>query len=227
MKTHFTQTKVNSIEADPNKQTMKIHFTQSIVNSIKADPNKRKWYTDDQIQNLKLYVGKTGVKTWLLYYYDDNGKKICLKLGPADKLTVTQARDLAKDYGGRIVRGEKVKTQKPTDKLTYGEFLKSYYIEWVENNRKSGKETIKSINRAFGFLMEKPLDELSIIEIEQWRTKLKNQNKKASTINRLVVALKASVNWAVKREIIEENPLSRLERLKEKDSNYSRGYLKA
>jgi hypothetical protein len=87
---------------------MKTHLTQSYVSSLKPDPEKPIWITDDEIKNLKLYVGTSGSKVWYLYYYDANGKKASKKLGGADKLTVVQARSLAQDVGGRVIRGENV-----------------------------------------------------------------------------------------------------------------------
>jgi integrase len=118
-----------------------------------------------------------------------------------------------------------VKKEKPASKFTYSDFLKGYYEPWVTSHRKSGKETMRSINAAFGFLMSQPMEDLSIIELEQWRTKRMQEGRKAATINRLVVALKASVNWAVNHDLIKENPLARLERLKERDSNVKVRYL--
>jgi hypothetical protein len=67
---------------------MKIHLAQSYVSSLKPDPDKPIWITDDEIKNLKLYVGTGGSKVWYLYYYDADGKKASKKLGGADKLTV-------------------------------------------------------------------------------------------------------------------------------------------
>jgi integrase len=204
---------------------MKTHLTQSYVSSLKPDPEKPIWITDDEIKNLKLYVGTSGSKVWYLYYYDTNGKKASKKLGGADKLTVAQARSLAQDVGGRVIRGENVKKEKPAPKFTYGDFLKNHYEPWVTSQRKSGMETMRSINAAFGFLMSQPLEDLSSIELEQWRTKRIREGRKAATINRLMVALKASINWAVNHDLIKENPLARMGRLKESDSNVKVRYL--
>jgi integrase len=204
---------------------MKTHLTQSYVSSLKPNPEKPVWITDDEIKNLKLYVGTGGSKVWYLYYYNADGKKASKKLGGADKLTVAQARMLAQDVGGRVIRGENVKKEKPVPKFTYGDFLKQHYEPWVISHRKSGQETMRSINAAFGFLMSQPVEDLSSIELEQWRTKRMREGRKAATINRLIVALKASVNWAVNHDLIKENPLSRLYRLKETDSNVKIRYL--
>ena len=204
---------------------MRKHLTQSYVSSLMANPKKALWITDDEIKNLKLYVGTGGSKVWYLYFYDANGKKSSKKLGGADKLTVVQARLIAQDVGGRVIRGENVKKERPVPKFTYGDFLKQYYEQWVTSHRKSGQETMNSLNSAFGFLMDQPLEDLSSIELEQWRTNRLREGRKAATINRLMVALKASVNWAVNHDLIKENPLARLGRLKESDSNVKVRYL--
>jgi integrase len=204
---------------------MKAHLTQSYVSSLKPNPGKPLWITDDEIKKLKLYVGTGGSKVWYLYYYDLDGKKASKKLGAADKLTVAQARMLAQDVGGRVIRGESVKKEKPTPKLTYGEFLRDHYEPWVTANRKTGRETIQIIKSSFGFLMPRPIAELSVLEIEQWRTKRLSEGRKAATLNRQITALQATLSWAFDREIIERKPLEKLGRLSEADSDKKVRYL--
>jgi integrase len=204
---------------------MKAHLTQSYVSSLKPNPDKPIWITDDEIKNLKLYVGTSGTKVWYLYYYGADGKKASKKLGPADKLTVAQARSLAQDVGGRVIRGENVKKEKPTSKLTYGEFLSNHYEPWVTANRKTGHETMQILKSSFGFLMSKPIAELSVMEIEQWRTKRIQEGRKAATLNRQITALQATLGWAFDYEIIEKKPLEKLGRLSEADSEKKVRYL--
>ena len=204
---------------------MKAHLTQSYVSSLKPNPDKPFWITDDEIRNLKLYIGTGGSKVWYLYYYGSDGKKASKKLGAADKLTVAQARELAQDVGGRVIRGENVKKEKPAPKLTYGEFLRDHYKPWVIANRKTGQETMQILNSTFGFLMQRPIAELSVMEIEQWRTKKMAEGRKAATLNRQVTALKATLSWALDREFIERKPLEKLGRLSEADSERKVRYL--
>jgi integrase len=204
---------------------MKTHLTQSYVSSLKPNPDKALWITDDEIKNLKLYVGTSGAKVWYLYYYGSDGKKASKKLGAADKLTVAQARMLAQDVGGRVIRGENVKKEKPSPKLTYGEFLRIHYEPWVTANRKTGRETIQILNSAFGFLMSRPIAELSVMEIEQWRTKRIKEGRKAATLNRQIVALQSTLSWALDHELIERKPLEKLDRLSEADSEKKVRYL--
>jgi integrase len=62
------------------------------------------------------------------------------------------------------------------------------------------------------------MDQDTIGQVEQWRTKRKKSGLKSSSLNRRITALKAAINWAVKRDIIESNPLVKIERLSERDT---------
>jgi len=84
---------------------------------------------------------------------------------------------------------------------------------------------MKAIKSTFSFLLIKPLEDLSSLEIEQWRTKRTCEGRKAATINRQLSALQASISWGVKHDIIKENPLKRLGRLQEHDSDTKIRYL--
>ena len=203
---------------------MKIKFTQSYIGSIKTT-GKAFWITDEGCPNLRLFVGASGSKTWYALYRDDNGNKQSHKLGSVNALTVAQARDMVKDVAGRLVRGESVKKEKPTPKLTYGELLSGFYEPWVIANRRTGRETMKILNNTFSFLLQRPIEDLSTLILEQWRTKRIGEGRKAATLNRVVVALKASINWAVEHEIIKENPIAKLRPLREDDSDKKIRYL--
>lgn len=203
---------------------MPVRLTQSYVNSIKPDPDKPRWITDAVAQNLKLYVGTSGTKVWYVYYRE-NGRKASHKLGPAGEvLTVAMARDMANDFLAQIAKGENPKKKK-NQRIRLGDFLTDVYAPWVIVNRKSGTETVKMLHAAFGFLFNRNIEDLKIIEIEKWRMERLGSGSKASTINRLVAALHSALNWAVKRNIIETNPLQRLESLQEHDSDVMVRYL--
>ena len=199
-------------------------LTQSYVNSIRPNPEKPIWITDSVTQNLKLYVGTSGVKVWYVYYRV-NGKKGSHKLGLAGEvLTVAEAREMARDFLARIARGENPKKD-DAKKVTLGDFLNNVYGPWVTTNLKSGKATMNMLRSSFGFLFPRPMAELTPMEIERWRTKRSTNDLKGSSINRLMGALQSALNWAVKRSLIEANPLRRLERLPEHDSDEKVRYL--
>ncbi len=202
---------------------MKAHLTQSNISTFKPK-DKPYWITDDGFKNLRLYVGSAG-KTWYACYRDEaDGKNKSHKLGSAETLTVAQAREQAKEFGAKLIRGEVTKKEKPTPKTTL-QNLFDVYEPWVMSNRRSGDATINMIRSAFGFLLDRNIDELTLIEIEKWRMERIQSGSKASTVNRLMTALQAMLNWGVKRNIIQANPFTRLEHMQEHDSDAKVRYL--
>ena len=195
---------------------MAAKFTQKYLASIKAT-GKAQWFTDAGFKNLRLYVGAAGNKTFFVSYRDKNGKKSSYKLGSADFLTVAEAQDKAHDFLARLAKGDELdkKTQK---KLQLGEFIETHYGPWVEVNRNTGKQTMYIFRSALRFLFELPIEEITMSDLEKWRTKRLSEGVKAATVNRQTAVLKSALNWGVNQGIIEENPLTRLKRLQERDS---------
>jgi site-specific recombinase XerD len=201
---------------------MKEQFTQSYLAKIKVT-GKGFWITDEGLPNLRLYVGAKGAKTWYVSYRK-NDKKQSYKLGSTDTVTVVEARKMTKEFLYLLERGEEPK-KKIDKKIQLGEFIETYYKEWVEVSRKTGKETMAMLRSSFQFLYKRPIKELKKYEIEEWRTKRREEGTKCATINRLVTALKAALNWGVDQERIESNPLSRIKPLQELDSEAKTRFL--
>ncbi|MDR2860943.1 MAG: tyrosine-type recombinase/integrase [Syntrophobacterales bacterium] len=209
----------------------KVKFTQTNIQSLQPS-QKRQVFRDLTILGLVLFVEPSGKKTWYVDYKRPNGKRTYHKIGSAEILTVTQARDLGKEFLASVTMGhdplEEKETRKEVEKdvLTLKQLIADYYYSWVLDNRKAGKETLDILARIFGDFMDLPVEEISLLKIEQWRAERRKQkNTKGSTLNRYVVALKALINWAVKRGIIENNPIAKLEPLPEKDSKQSVRFL--
>jgi len=202
---------------------MKAQLTQNYLARIKAT-GKGFWVTDVGCKNLRLYVGARGAKTWYVSYWKDD-KKQSRKLGSADALTVIDARKDARDFLARLDRGEEPEKKKVDKKIQLGEFIETYYRPWVETNRKTGKATIAMLCSSFQFLFNQPIEELRKYEIEEWRTKRQNEGTKAASINRLMTALKAVLNWGVDQELLKFNPLNRVKPLQEIDSEERTRYL--
>jgi site-specific recombinase XerD len=82
------------------------------------------------------------------------------------------------------------------------------------------------ISRAFKSFLNMPLDQITVAKVEQWRTQEKRERGvKASSLNRELTALKASINWAVSMDIIKENPMNKVKPLPERDSRKIVRYL--
>jgi site-specific recombinase XerD len=132
---------------------------------------------------------------------------------------------MAREVATKIAKGESVKKEKPVEKLTLGSYLNDVYFRAASQGLKSADETIRKITADFGQYFSKPIDELTPIMFEKWRTARLQAGAKAATVNRILSTLRSSINWGVKRGLIESNPLQRLGKLKESDSKNIIRYL--
>jgi integrase len=203
---------------------MKIKFTQSSVNNLKST-GKGYWITDGGCENLRLYIGATGKKTWYSRYRNDAGKTQSQKLGTASAISVAQAREMALDIAVRVAKGQSVKKEKAIEKITLGPLIENLYRPWVTAYRRSGSATMDMLRSTFSFLFNHPVENITIVEIEKWRLSRVADGTKASTVNRLLGALQSAINWAVKQGITPLNPIARMECLQETDSDAKVRYL--
>jgi integrase len=204
---------------------MKKRLTQSIVAALDVT-GKRYWITDAACENLRLHVGASGGKTWYVQYRDEHGKHQSRKLGSADALTVAQAREMALDVKAKVAKGEDVKRPKPQPEiLTLSALAEKHYIPWVLGNRKSGAETARMLRTGFSKLFSVEVAKLTALDIENWRSECSARGCKSATTNRMLTALKAMLNWAVELGILAANPLGRIKRLAEVDSEQKVRYL--
>jgi integrase len=201
---------------------MQTKLTQTVVQN--AEPaEKLYWIRDTLVNGFVLSVSYGGKKTFSIDYKKPSGKRATHKIGDATRFTVAEAREVAQQFLAQVEKGED--PDEPVKKVTLGEFFTQTYEPWVLANRRSGDMTAYTIKYNFAFLFDRPLDELTIEELERWRSKKKREGLKDCSVNRRITALKAAINWAVKRSIIQDNPLTKLERLPEEDSDRKIRYL--
>jgi len=206
-----------------------VRFTNAWLQSVKPDPTKGVWYSEAGGKGLRLYVGVSGKKTWYINYRQPGDKKLAQhKIGDADLFSVSLAREAALKFLASVANGESPweKPEAPKGKLTLKALVQDFYGPWVTENRRAGDATLALIQSSFDGLLGLPVEGVTVEALEQWRIK-KRQTKglKASSLNRQITALKAALNWGVKRGIIEANNMSRLEKLREDDSDTKLRYL--
>ena len=196
----------------------KVHLTKTKIQE--AEIRDSRYSIRDDTPGLILRVGASGSKVFYVDYYDTKGKRCLHKLGSADILTIAQAREATREYLARVTLGEI--ESKP--QVGLGDFLEQHYFPWVTVNRKNGTGTMRRIKTHFQFLWGTKIEDITPIEIEKWRTK-RVKEAKSATINKDISALKAAINWGVKRNVIDTHPLAKLERLQERDSQTRVRYL--
>jgi site-specific recombinase XerD len=201
---------------------MQAKLTQTFVNSVNPS-EKLLRIRDTNTIGLVLFVNAGGKKTYFVDYKRLNGKRADYKIGDATRYTLAEAREAARDFLASVEKG--IDPTEPEKRITLGEFIKNDYERWTLDNRRSGESTLYMLKANFGFLFGTPLEQITIGDIEKWRGKRKKDGLKSSSLNRRITALKAAINWAVKHDIIDANPLTKLERLSEDDSDDKVRYL--
>jgi site-specific recombinase XerD len=200
-------------------------ITQSLAQNI-APQAKIFRVNDVLLKGFTLIVRPSGRKTWAVDYRKPDGTRTDYKIGPANLFTVLEARDEAKKFLQSIERGEDPTAPPPDPTISLGDFLRDIYTPWAIERRKTGQETVDMISRAFKSFLNVPLDQITVAKIEQWRTQQKRERGvKASSLNRELTALKASLNWAVSMDVIKENLMTKVKPLPERDSRKIIRYL--
>ncbi len=186
----------------------------------KAKPNGKEQHIRDKIINeLVLRIGPTGTKGYYLDVKLPQGKRTMKKIGDAVVLTPQMAREKAKEMLLQIQAGESFKP-----KLTLKMLIDKYYTAYCHENFRTAKEMLSEIIKHFDWLMNRPIESITTIEIQQWRsTRIKDVTQ--ATANRNVDALKGAISYAHKHKLIDTNPLRGFAKLPEEDSEEMVRYL--
>ena len=177
---------------------------------------------DTEINGFILRIEPSGTLTYYLVYRITAGAKKRYRLGRHGSITVTQARDIAKQLSAKVISGQDLQEDKrkaaiEKEKIktrTLEKFIELHYAPWVLVERKTGTGTINRLNLNFSNLMKLPLEEISPLLIEKWRTEQLKLGKVATTVNRDVATLKAVLSKAVVWDLLETSPLTKLKPLK-------------
>lgn len=195
-----------------------MNLTQSIVN--KCLPKERRYSLhDDMVPGLLLRIDPSGIKRWYLDYQNPRtGKRTTLKLGDVRVLSPAQARDAARKKLAaiRITGVDPIEERKQLwSRLTLGDIV-AQYEPWVQQNRKSARQTINILSM-FRSLFSRIAEDITAADIDQWQRDRSHLNPK--TINRQMASIQSMLNWAVKRGLIQTNPIKgKVERKKEPSS---------
>lgn len=178
---------------------------------------------DDLMRSLMLRVYPSGKKSWLLDYKRPDGRRNTIKLGDAERiLSPVQARDLAREKLIEVTKGFDPKD--PARHLTLKVFVDKFYLNYIQSKHRDWQYTLSILNKDFEWLMDREMESIPSIEIQQWIANEKSKNK-AATVNRKLTVIKSAFSWAKRHKLIINNELSSLESLTEDDSKVSVRYL--
>src|SRR5215813_3448694 len=178
--------------------------------------------TDTELMGFRLRMQPSGHMSYYLVYRLASGQKKRVRIGPADALSVAQARDLALKYVAQAIAGDDPQAAKQQAReaaqhaqlQTLGGFLDVKYAPWVLAERKSGAATLARLRHNFSDLLDRPMQEISPWVIEKWRAEQLKRGKQKSTVNRDITGLKSVLSKAVAWDILLSHPLAKLKPLK-------------
>lgn len=190
------------------------------VNALKST-GKRYRVWDTEIIGFHVRVSPVGKKTYAIAYRH-NGLAREFTIDVHGKITTDQARELAKAYSGSIAKGEDIQADKQVAHAkanaekhqTLGKFIKAQYQPWVESEMRSARETMYILNRDFGYLYSRKLNDITPWVVEAWIKQARKKGLKPTTINRRVAALKSVLSKAALWRVIEHSPLRGTQQLK-------------
>lgn len=205
---------------------MRIKITDNFVKTLNT-PTKPIEIYDEAETGFCLISRPSGIKSFCIKYRNEDGQKRTYTIGKWGKLTVKQARDVAKQMNGKIANGTDIQSQKKARKVnadkqkksTLSKFFATVYEPYLLVKMKSGKERAYLLNHYFVEKWgAKPLTDINNWLVSNWRKEQLERGLSPAGINRPVSALKAMLNRAVEWESIDKNPLSNLKPLAEDSS---------
>ena len=158
------------------------------------------------VVGLSLRVRKSGKRA----YYVQVGRGRRVRIGDASQLTLTQARKLAKQELGKAAAGHdhqaEMRRKRAMATETLGAYLDGAYKAHAEQNLATGPELIARIKNAFPHCLDKPMQNITELDMAKWRKA--RANVKAETQRRELSYLKAALNHAVKNKLIPGHQLT-------------------
>jgi len=203
---------------------MKAKLTDRLIKTILPQQAPYE-IVDSEINGFILRVQPSGILTYYLVYRTTHGTKKRYRLGRHGSISVTQARDLAKQYSAKTLSGQDVQEDKKkayrekekAQAHTLGKFIEHHYAPWIKTERKRGLETINRLNLNFSHLMDLPLEEISPRLVEKWRVEQQQKGKSPATVNRDITTIKAVLSKAAAWDWLGISPLIKLKPLKTDD----------
>ena len=188
-------------------------LTQKGVEAYKPEEEGYRKF-DETVTGLCLYVGKSGSKSWYLYYTDRRNKRQSYRFGSLKQYNVVDARVEARKQLGKIAGNEdpaEKKRKKKRDKAaaharTLKKYLEGDYWSHYLSKRKDGFADKRRIKGIFKEFLDRDMATITSAELIAHRTKRFDKGRKPATLNRDRMALHGLFEQAVKDGLIESNP---------------------
>ncbi len=172
-------------------------------------------FFDQRQRGLVLEVRCSGGKTYYQRYTDERGRERQFKIGPADVISLAQARRKGRQILAEALLGPDPLTKRRELRAIprLAAFAAEKYLPYVKTYKRTWQtdETILRLHilPRFG---NRPLDELSTAELSELINTMREEGYAPGTINRVIVIVRYLYNLARKWKTpgAEENPAAGL-----------------
>ena len=191
-----------------------VRFSPSFVRHVSCPPEHKKIdYFDTSMRGFMLEVRASGGKTYYQRYTDERGRERQFKIGPADVLTLRQARRKALQIKAEAILGDdpqqarQVRRSIPTLRWFVDErylpFVKGYKRSWKTDETVLRIHILPELGRYF-------LDEIRPEFIIEVTNKMRTEGYAPGTVARIIVILRYVFNLAGKWKVLPHgtNPAS-------------------
>lgn len=195
-------------------------FTQKTLAVLPPNPKSSKSsdfeVSDTQVPGLKLLVGKSGTKKFLLRY-SFNQRKCSIALGTFGVMSVDEARTLANLYKARIAQGidPKLERDEFRARISFADYITQQYLPHAKVNKRSFKADEAKLRLylipKFGVI---PLADVTTLQLQQYHNQLISTLSPA-TANRHLSLLHRIFALAVIWGYLEKNPAGNITKFQE------------
>lgn len=189
--------------------------TQFVAKASCLEGKSKMEYFDQRQKGFLLEVRASGGKTYYQRYTDDHGLKRQYRIGPADILTLDQAREKGKSILAQVHLGDdpQAKRQEKREILTLAELVRDHYLPHARRTKRSWKtdDTMLRVH-ILPPLGSKPVDTITVENIAALIQRMTANGYAAGTTNRAIVLLRYIFNLARKWKIlgVTDNPTADL-----------------
>lgn len=187
-------------------------LTRSFVERTTCPPGKAKVdYFDSEQRGFMLEIRHSGGKTFYQRYTDERGRERQYKIGPADVITIDQARKKARVVLAQAILGDdpQARRRELREIPTLAELVRDRYLPHVKAYKRSWKtdETVFRIH-ILPVLGAMPIDQISGDAIADLMQRMRDKGYASGTINRVLILIRFIFNLARKWKITgaKENP---------------------
>ena len=193
------------LKAEPNKRTL----TENFMAKLKPQPQKFVVW-DTKQRGLAVLVQPTGFKSWKAIY-SLHGRPRWFHIGACDAFPLDQARKSVAKVMYEVSTGLDPAAAKQADRLhgTFEELVTRYIEEYAKKKNKAWKQAQNTLAR---YAVPR-LGKLKLSEITRADIKSMIRSIGAPFAANAALAATSSVfAWAIKEDILENNPCLKIER---------------